>query len=124
MSDRRQAPNCPVCGAAPLTLCAPGCTYIEQMNELAASTLEGLTDEEKRVVTERVTFGCTDEEQAAIDAALNYREAVRESTRLAGVADEFAHQYFNGWQGELNACLLAAVDNLVAARARTGEGSK
>jgi hypothetical protein len=40
------------------------------MNELAASTLEGLTDEERRIITERVTFGCTDGEQAVIDAAL------------------------------------------------------
>lgn len=45
---KRRTPNCPVCGAAPLTLCAPGCTYAEQMHELAASTVEGLTEQEIR----------------------------------------------------------------------------
>jgi 5-methylcytosine-specific restriction endonuclease McrA len=55
--DKKRAPNCPVCGAAPLTLCAPGCTYAEQMNALAASTLEGLTDEQLRVVTARANEG-------------------------------------------------------------------
>jgi hypothetical protein len=128
VSETKRTPNCPVCGAAPLTLCAPGCNYIEQLNELAASTLEGLTDEERRIVTQRVTFGCDDEEQAVIDAARTWVAIEDEWTEIRGLGlpDTMRRhariQELHIETGRAREALLAAVHALLAAPAHTKEG--
>lgn len=101
MSDSKQTPN----------------ASYASMAEMFGTPL--YSDEEVREL--RAADEETDLEQAVIDAAVAYTLSVRASRSVNGVADEFAHQYFESEQGELNAALLVATDSLIAARAHTTE---
>lgn len=60
-------------------------------------------------------------ERTVIGAAAALTTSVRASRSVYGVADEFAHLYFEAEQGAYLAVLLEATDRLIAARARARE---